>query len=136
MFAGAWLLVVCSLALTWSSDCDSSANLILRDKKANTMKGARIPSELPNRKYFKHKHRSNHFSISGKTSILARNILRTAFIILEIVRSLLSQQPCSKDLPKGLAIARLLALMRDSLDIEHLVPMPPIRVNTFVFDFL
>jgi len=40
----------------------------------------------------------------------------------------------SKDSPRGFAVVRLLARVRDSLDIGHLVPMPAIGVNTFVFD--
>jgi len=42
----------------------------------------------------------------------------------------------SKDSPRGFAVVRLLALMRDSLDIGHLVPMPAIGVITFVSDGL
>ena len=42
----------------------------------------------------------------------------------------------SEDSPSGFAVVRLLALMRDSLDIGHLVPMPAIGVNTFVSDGL
>jgi hypothetical protein len=40
----------------------------------------------------------------------------------------------SKDSPRGFAVVRLLARVCDSLDIRHLVPMPAIGVNTFVFD--
>jgi hypothetical protein len=61
--------------------------------------------------------------VAAKTSIRDKNLSRTAFIIWEIIRSLLSQELHSKDLPEGYAIARLLPLMRDSLHTEHLVSM-------------